>query len=66
MRIVTETTLASVLGSLAATPRVVVSGNFATPWQALEVLDKSVEQENLDACLALRTVRHPCRLSRGH
>jgi hypothetical protein len=49
MRMVTETTLASVLGSLAATPRVVVSGNFATPWQALEVLDKSVEHYRLFA-----------------
>ena len=49
MRIVTETTLASVLASLAATPRVVVSGNFATPWRALEVLDRSVEHYRLFA-----------------
>jgi hypothetical protein len=35
MRIVTERQLAVVLGALAGTPRVVVGGNFATPWRAL-------------------------------
>ena len=49
MRIVTETTLASVLGGLAATPRVVVSGNFATPWQSLAVLDRAVAHYRLFA-----------------
>jgi hypothetical protein len=39
MRIVAERQLAIVLGALAGTPRVVVGGNFATPWRALAVLD---------------------------
>ena len=39
MRIVTERQLAVVLGARAGTPRVVVGGNFATPWRALSVLD---------------------------
>ena len=39
MRIVAERQLAVVLGALAGTPRVVVGGNFATPWRALAVLD---------------------------
>jgi hypothetical protein len=39
MRIVAEGQLAIVLGALAGTPRVVVGGNFATPWRALAVLD---------------------------
>jgi acyl-CoA hydrolase len=49
MRIVTDTTLASMLGSLGATPRVVVSGNFATPWRTLEILDKAVAEYRLFA-----------------
>jgi acyl-CoA hydrolase len=49
MRIVTETTLASVLRGLAAPPRVVVSGNFATPWESLALLDKAVGQYHLFA-----------------
>ncbi len=49
MRIVTESTLATVLGDLAGTPRVVVSGNFATPWHALSILDKSVADYSLFA-----------------
>ncbi len=49
VRIVTETTLASVVGGLAANPRVVVSGNFATPWQTLAIVDKTVERYRLFA-----------------
>ena len=39
MRVVSERQLTIVLGALAGTPRVVVGGNFATPWRALAVLD---------------------------
>jgi acyl-CoA hydrolase len=49
MRLVTETTLASVLDSLAAPPRVIMSGNFATPWRVLEILDKAVAEYRLFA-----------------
>ncbi len=49
MRMVTETTLTSVLGRLAATPRVVMSGNFATPWQILEILDSALAEYRLFA-----------------
>jgi hypothetical protein len=47
MRVVTETALATVLGRLAGMPPVVASGNFATPWQALRVLDAAVAQYRL-------------------
>jgi acyl-CoA hydrolase len=49
VRIVMETTLESVLGRLAGTPRVVVSGNFATPWQTLAILDKALPEYHLFA-----------------
>jgi acyl-CoA hydrolase len=49
VRVVTEETLASVLGGLVANPRVVVSGNFATPWESLAILDKAVGQYRLFA-----------------
>ena len=49
MRVVSERELAVVLGSLAGTPRVVVGGNYATPWRALAVLDGSVERYRLFA-----------------
>jgi acyl-CoA hydrolase len=39
VRVVTESKLGAVLASLPGTPRVVASGNFATPWRALAVLD---------------------------
>jgi acyl-CoA hydrolase len=39
VRTITESKLGAVLGGLPGTPRVVASGNFATPWQALAVLD---------------------------
>ena len=37
MRVVPEEQLAKVLGALDGTPRIVVGGNFATPWRALQV-----------------------------
>jgi acyl-CoA hydrolase len=49
VRVVTEETLASVLGGLVANPRVVVTGNFATPWESLAILDKAVGQYRLFA-----------------
>ena len=49
MRIVTEATLASVLSRLVGTPRVVVSGNFATPWETLAILDKALPEYHLFA-----------------
>jgi len=45
MRIVTDQTVADGLAGLsAAAPRLVVSGNFATPWRLLGVLESSVER----------------------
>ena len=49
MRIVPERQLAAMLGALPGTPRIVVGGNFATPWQALAVLDAAVAQYRLFA-----------------
>jgi acyl-CoA hydrolase len=49
MRVVAERRLAAVLGALPATPRVVIGGNYATPWQALSVLDGSVARYRLFA-----------------
>ena len=49
MRIVNERQLAIVLGGLSGTPRVVVGGNFATPWQALAVLDGTLARYRLFA-----------------
>ena len=49
MRVVAERQLAAVLGALPATPRVVIGGNYATPWQALSVLDGSVARCRLFA-----------------
>lgn len=49
MRVVTESVLASVLRGLGGTPRVVVSGNFATPWQAVKVLDATRAEYHLFA-----------------
>ena len=37
------------LGGLAGTPRVVVGGNFATPWRALAVLDGTLARYRLFA-----------------
>ncbi|MEV4049969.1 acetyl-CoA hydrolase/transferase C-terminal domain-containing protein [Amycolatopsis sp. NPDC049688] len=49
MRIVSESRLAAVLAGVPATPRVVVSGNFATPARALAVLDAAVAEYRLFA-----------------
>jgi acyl-CoA hydrolase len=49
VRVVTESVLSSVLAGLAGTPRVVVSGNFATPWQAIKVLDEALPEYRLFA-----------------
>lgn len=49
MRTLSESQLATVLSRVAGTPRVVVSGNFATPGRALAVLDKSVAEYRLFA-----------------
>jgi acyl-CoA hydrolase len=46
---VTEATLATVLGRLTGRPRVVVSGNFATPWETLAILDKALPEYHLFA-----------------
>ena len=49
MRIVGDTALSAVLGRLEGTPRIVVGGNFATPWQTLKVLDASLATYRLFA-----------------
>jgi acyl-CoA hydrolase len=49
MRIISERQLATVLGALAGTPRVVAGGNFATPWRALAILDGALAQYRLFA-----------------
>lgn len=49
MRVVTESKLAAVLGGLPGIPRVVVSGNFATPWRALAILDEVTAEYHLFA-----------------
>ena len=49
MRVVSERQLAIVLGALPGTPRVVAGGNFATPWQALAVLDGTLGRYRLFA-----------------
>ncbi len=49
MHVVTESKLAAVLGGLPGIPRVVVSGNFATPWRALAILDEVTAEYHLFA-----------------
>ncbi|MET8852711.1 acetyl-CoA hydrolase/transferase C-terminal domain-containing protein [Amycolatopsis sp. NPDC004625] len=49
MRIVSESRLTAVLARVPAAPRVVVSGNFATPARALAVLDTAVAEYRLFA-----------------
>jgi acyl-CoA hydrolase len=49
MRIVSEARLASLLTVRPHAPRVVAGGNFATPWQALAVLDAAVAEYRLFA-----------------
>lgn len=47
MRKITETQLAEVLSALPANPRVVASGNFATPRTLLRLLDQNLAQFRL-------------------
>ncbi len=47
MRMVTEAGLGAVLRGLPGDPRVVMSGNFATPWEALGMLDAAVGEYRL-------------------
>jgi acyl-CoA hydrolase len=49
VRIVSDQQLATVFGALPGTPRVVVGGNFATPRQALAVLDGALAEYRLFA-----------------
>ncbi|KZB79551.1 acetyl-CoA hydrolase/transferase family protein [Amycolatopsis regifaucium] len=49
MRILSESRLSAVLSAALTCPRVVVSGNFATPYRALELLDKAVAEYRLFA-----------------
>jgi acyl-CoA hydrolase len=49
VRVITESRLGAVLGGLPGIPRVVMSGNFATPWRALSVLDSAVAEYHLFA-----------------
>lgn len=49
MRIVSEAKLAAVLSRVVGCPRVVVSGNFATPGTALTVVDKALAEYRLFA-----------------
>ena len=49
MRVITEAKLGTVLAGLPGLPRVVTSGNFATPWRALTVLDKALPEYRLFA-----------------
>jgi acyl CoA:acetate/3-ketoacid CoA transferase beta subunit len=44
VRLTSPAKLAGVLASLPENPRVVVSGNGATPWTALGILDKAVDR----------------------
>jgi acyl-CoA hydrolase len=44
---VSESRLGAVLSALPGVPRVVAGGNFATPWQVLDVLDKAVAEYRL-------------------
>jgi acyl-CoA hydrolase len=49
MRIVSEAELTAVLSRVAGQPRVVVSGNFATPGTALAIVDKALAEYRLFA-----------------
>jgi hypothetical protein len=58
VHIVSESKLRAVLGGLPGSPRVVISGNFATPWPALRILDAAVPQYRLFAINAQVGVPH--------
>lgn len=47
MRIITAEKLGAVLAGTPGTPRVVAGGNFATPWQALGLLDAAIGEYRL-------------------
>src|SRR3984957_20886707 len=47
VRIVSEAKLRALLGARSGIPRVVAGGNFATPWQALAILDAAVAEYRL-------------------
>jgi acyl-CoA hydrolase len=49
VRAISERDLAVVFGAVPGTPRVVVGGNFATPWRALSVLDGTLARYRLFA-----------------
>jgi acyl-CoA hydrolase len=49
MKVVPERQLAALLGALPGTPRIVLGGNYATPWAALSVLDQAVAAYRLFA-----------------
>lgn len=54
VRLVNESELAEILSSYPHVPRVVVSGNEATPFKALQILDQAVESYRLFALNAQR------------
>lgn len=56
MQIVSSTTLASVFAALPANPRIVVSGNAATPPEAIDILDRVQERYIIHALNAGRGV----------
>jgi acyl-CoA hydrolase len=49
MRVIGPAQLRDILSRLPGSPRVVTGGNFATPWQALAILDAAVAQYRLFA-----------------
>jgi acyl-CoA hydrolase len=49
MRVISERQLAIELGGRTAAPRVIVGGNFGTPWRALSVLDGALARYRLFA-----------------
>jgi len=49
VRVISESKLGAVLAGLPGVPRVVMSGNFATPWRALSVLDSALAEYHLFA-----------------
>ena len=59
MRWVTLDRMAAAVAATAARPRVVVSGNFATPWEAVRALDLLVPEWTLHMLNA--QVGVPCR-----
>lgn len=49
MRVITGSRLQAVLRGIPGVPRVMVSGNFATPWAALSLLDAAISDYRLFA-----------------